>query len=144
MCNCQSVEGLSQRHRVENTADRQAVTQRDCIDQRLPARGVDPKAYDALQVPPTDIEHDAFLSSDDYPPALLEAGWIGDSIIRVNVDATGKVTDCAVLVSSGQKSADDVSCLRSMQRGRYNPAIGADGKPTAAPRVRDVIFRVAQ
>ncbi len=117
---------------------------RECIDQRLPAWAVDPKAYDALQVPPTEIENYEFMLPDDYPPALLEAGWIGDVILRLNIDATGKVTDCAVLVSSGQKSVDDVSCLRSMQRGRYNPAIGADGKPTAALRVREVVFRIAQ
>ena len=117
---------------------------RGCIDQKLPEWGVDPKAYDALQLPPTDIENYEFMSADDYPRELLDANWTGDVVIRLNVDATGKVANCAVVVSSGQKSADDVSCLRAMQKGRFNPAIGADGKPTAALRVRGVVFRIAQ
>lgn len=37
-------------------------------------------------------------------------------IVRLDVDATGKVANCAVVVSSGQKSADDVSCRRAVQK----------------------------
>jgi TonB family protein len=117
---------------------------RECIDMKLPEWGVDPKAYDALQVPPTDIENYEFMSSKDYPQDLLDANWMGDVIIRLDVDATGKVTNCAVVVTSGHKSVDDISCFRAMQRGRFNPAVGADGKPTAAVRVRDVVFRIAE
>jgi len=117
---------------------------RECIDQKLAEWGVDAKAYDALQLPPTDIENYAFMSGNDYPQELLNASWEGDVIVRLNVDAMGKVTNCAVVVSSGQKSADDVSCLRAVQNGRFNPAIGADGRPTAAMHVRDVVFRIAR
>jgi TonB family protein len=117
---------------------------RECIDLKLPEWGVDPKAYDALEVPPTDIENYEYMSSTDYPQDLLDANWTGDVITRLNVDATGKVTNCAVVVTGGHKSVDDISCFRAMQRGRFNPAIGADGKPTAAVRVRDVVFRIAQ
>jgi TonB family protein len=115
-----------------------------CIDDKLPQWGVDQTAYDALQVPPTDIEDYHWMSPEDYPQALLDANWAGDVIVRLNVDGSGKVTNCTVVVSSGQKSADDVSCLRAMQKGKFNPAMDADGKPTAAQRVRDVVFRIAQ
>lgn len=115
----------------------------ECIDQKLPEWGVDPKAYNALPLPPTDLEGESFLSPDDYPTELLDANWSGDVIVRLNVDATGKVTNCAVVVSSGQQSADRVTCLRAVQKAKLNPAVGADGKPTPALRIRDVVFRIA-
>lgn len=69
-------------------------------------------------------------------------GEEGDTIARLDVDATGRVTGCAVLVSSGSAALDNATCKISLERGRLRPAIGADGKPIAAFRIMPVRWRL--
>jgi TonB family protein len=113
-----------------------------CIDTKLAEWGVDPKAFAALSPPPTDIEGYSWLSYKDYPTDALDANRSGNVVARLNVDVTGKVTGCAVVVSSGWGSLDKVTCKKALEKGRFNPAIGADGHPTAAVRVENAIFKV--
>jgi TonB family protein len=115
---------------------------RECIDRRLAEWGVDTKAHDTIKSPPTAIKNLRWLSERDYPKSLLKARWQGDMILRLNVDITGAVTDCSVVVSSGQKPADDATCLRAVQKARFNPAIGADGKPISAVGIQRIEFRM--
>jgi protein TonB len=60
----------------------------------------------------------------------------------MDVDARGKVTGCAVVVSSGSTSLDNVTCQAAIQRGRYHPAIGGDGRPMAASRIENVTWQL--
>ena len=123
-------------------ADKAIATLRSCIEDKLPQWGVDAKAYAALRKPPTDFRANLWFRDDDYPIEALERRDIGDTIARMEVDSTGKVRGCAVVVSSGSKPLDDVTCSTALKRGKFDPAIGPDGQPVAAQRVVRVVFRI--
>lgn len=123
-------------------SDKAVSALRQCIDEKLPEWGVDPKAYEALRMPPTDPNDHLWFTSADYPPSALMRGDQGDVIARMDVDATGKVTACAVVVSSGSKAIDDVTCSSALRKGKFNPAIGQDGQPIAAQRIVRAVFRM--
>ena len=111
-----------------------------CVDKKLPEWGVDAKAYDSLQVPALNIDGRPFMTGSDLPEDVVTLPRISNAIIRLNVDATGKVTKCAVVVSSGSKDTDDATCSSAIRSGWLKPAIGADGKPAAAVRMQEVVF----
>ena len=113
-----------------------------CIDDKLSWWGVDVAAYHALRAPPTDLSDDPWIKITDFPHDALVFAKSGQVVARLNVDATGRVADCAVVVSAGWKSLDDTTCRVARQKARYHPAIGADGKPTAAIFIVNVGFRV--
>lgn len=71
------------------------------------------------------------------------ANWSGDVVARLAVDATGKVTNCNIALSGGMRSVDDFVCRSALRKGRFEPAIGADVKPTAAFPTIDARFRVS-
>ena len=118
------------------------ATLQNCVAETLPEWGVDPRAYAALKKPPTAIEGKFWISGNDYPPDAQRANWSGYVNVRLNVDAAGDVTNCTVVVSSGWKSVDKVTCARAIALAKYNPAIAADGKPTATVRISNVRFRL--
>ena len=122
-------------------ADKAMAAIHECIDKKLTEWGLDAAAYDALQKAPTEIKGYSWMDPNDYPMDALEMNWSGNVVARLAVDATGKVTDCKILVS-GIPSVDDVTCRSALKKGRYDPAIGPDGKPTAALRIVDVVFTV--
>ena len=119
-----------------------AALRQQCIDPKLAEWGIDPKVYEALRVPPTNLPGGLWWTADDYPTEAQAGGQLGDTVIRLDVDVTGKVTGCAVVVSSGSKALDKASCDISLARGRLRPAIGADGKPIAAFRIMPVRWRL--
>ena len=124
-------------------ADKAMVAVRQCVDSKLPEWGVDAKAFDALRKPPTDIEGASWISYTDYPADAADNNQMGTVIARMSMDATGRVTACNVVVSSGTRSLDDATCRAALKRGQFHPAIGADGAPTAAQRIVSTIFRLS-
>lgn len=121
-------------------SDKAIAALRQCVDDKLTEWGVDAKAYDALRMPATDPIGRLWYT---YPDDAFVARQEGDAIARMDLDASGKVTNCALIVSSGSKSLDSVTCESALKKGKFNPAIGADGKPTASQRVVRVRWRIA-
>lgn len=121
-------------------ADQAMAALDNCIAAKLVEWGVDANAWSALRQPPTNLENYAWITPDDYPVNALRQNSTGQVVARLQVDATGKVTDCAIVVSSGRKSLDNITCERAMEKGRFNPAIAADGRPTAASRIVNINF----
>jgi TonB family protein len=106
---------------------------RDCEAEVLREWGVDPQRYRSLLSPPQTIGPTiSWLSDHDYPIDAQRANAQGATSIRVRVGADGRAIDCAVVRSSGHASLDQRSCAVTKARGIFQPAIGADGKPTEA------------
>jgi len=116
---------------------------RQCIDLRLKEWGVDSAALAALKRRPI-LRLDSWVNYADFPKDALADKRAGATVVRLRTDSAGRVTDCAVVQSSGVKVLDDVTCHRALTRARYKPAIGADGKPTAATFTNYVRFDVFQ
>lgn len=81
-----------------------------------------------------------WIGHEDYPSIALRDGKSGVVLFRLTVDVQGKVTDCAVVGKSGSDALDETTCRLARERGRYNPAIGADGRPVAASFITSVTW----
>jgi protein TonB len=75
-----------------------------------------------------------WVSADDYPPSSLRAGEEGTTQVKFTVNAAGRVENCTVTSSSGSSALDRGTCNSLTRRGRYNPAVSANGTPTATER----------
>jgi protein TonB len=70
-----------------------------------------------------------WVSSADYPPVLAKAGVSGITEFKLTVDATGTVTGCEIVVSSGVSALDTQTCELMSIRARFLPGRDAQGEP---------------
>ena len=77
----------------------------------------------------------AYMSDNDYPAEALSKREQGTTVVRLTVDADGKVPECGVVSSSGSRALDLQTCAIFIRRVEYDPAISAEGRP-----VRSVVF----
>jgi TonB family protein len=76
-----------------------------------------------------------------YPPALLEQGIEGRVLLRLYVDAQGKlVTDSTRVAESSGYPAFDSAAVRGATSLRFSPAL-RHGRPVSAPFLQPVHFR---
>jgi TonB family protein len=81
------------------------------------------------------------VSPMTYPPALLEQGIEGRVLLRLFVDAQGKlIPDSTRLAESSGYPALDSAALRGARELRFSPAL-RNGRPIAAPFLQPVHFR---
>lgn len=114
---------------------------RACNDALLRAWDVDPAALAALQRPPRPaLQHGAlrWITDRDYPPDALHDRISGTVTYRFTVELDGHVSDCATVVSSGNRSLDDAACRILVERGRFEPALGPDGRPVRMTTVNSL------
>jgi periplasmic protein TonB len=69
------------------------------------------------------------ITDADYPRAALRAGAQGTVYVRFIVGVRGRVTDCQVTRSSGNRDLDLGTCELIKRRLRYRPAVDAQGRP---------------
>jgi len=118
---------------------------RRCADSALAEWGVDTAAQAALQRRPEPaLPGRPWIGNDDYPSEALRRGSAGEVIVRLTVNAAGRVSDCAVAVSSGDAELDETTCRLFAIRGRYAPALDAGGRPTAASTIHTIIWTLSQ
>jgi TonB family protein len=82
------------------------------------------------------------FSSDDYPGIAVLQEQMGDVALVMLIDEQGKVADCTVTQTSGVASLDAQSCAIVKERGRFNPAIGQDGKPAKSSWMQRIRWRL--
>lgn len=123
-------------------ARQQAVrTLRECNDGLLRSWGVDPGLLVSLQRKPQPLgNRAAWFHDGDYPITALDRGGSGITVVRYIVGTDGKLSDCVTVSPSGDNALDRASCAVMLKRGRYAPAIGADGKPVAVPQIYSVMW----
>lgn len=69
------------------------------------------------------------LRDSDYPEAAAEAGVSGTVHVRYVVQASGRVTECEVTRSSGNRDLDETTCRLIERRFRYRPSLDGAGRP---------------
>jgi hypothetical protein len=69
------------------------------------------------------------FSSADYPRVALRQLQSGTSGIMLLIDESGAVKDCTLTQASGVAVLDSRTCGLIVLRGKFQPAIGPDGKP---------------
>lgn len=75
-----------------------------------------------------------WITTDDYPAALIRQDVQGLVVISVMIGTDGQVRSCLVTQSSGNKLLDDTTCRLYAKRAHFSPALDADGNPTTAQR----------
>ena len=71
-----------------------------------------------------------WLSSDDYPSGAQRENAEGVTGFRLEVDGSGRVTNCQVTSSSGNSDLDAQTCKLLPRRARFAPAKDAAGNGT--------------
>jgi TonB family protein len=69
---------------------------------------------------------------DAYPAAARRMHEEGRVMFRLDIDATGTVTACTVVGSSGSTALDAVTCDLARANAHFKPAVGTDGKPISS------------
>jgi len=112
-----------------------------CGDKLLGEWGIDPARFHSLRQPPELTSNDWFTDTD-FPLADQEFAKQGGGVARVDVDASGKVTNCVIAATSGYGPIDKVICARLLSKAKFAPAIDSDGQPTAASQTVRMEFEV--
>ena len=69
------------------------------------------------------------FKSTDYPSQALMGDQSGTARIVALVDEKGQMTDCTIVETSGVAVLDAQTCIIVRERGKFSPALGADGQP---------------
>jgi TonB family protein len=126
--------------RIQLTDASQAVRAlRQCVSNALREWGIDEAAMNALRRRPVSVNA-LGMSDQDYPQSAIQQNTQGRVIVRVDVSAQGRATACAAVASSHTAAIDAAACHAAMTRGRFRPALDANGLPTASQIVTAVRF----
>jgi TonB family protein len=109
----------------------------ECYDDLLKSWGVDVALQRSLRRP-AQGDLTRVISHTDYPMEALRKGEGGRVFMRLRISPEGRVSDCAVLISSGSKSLDQASCGLMVRKANLEPAIGRDGEASASDMVTAV------
>ena len=69
------------------------------------------------------------LKDSDYPRGAAETGTGGKVSVRFTVWTDGRVINCQVTHSSGNREIDDTTCRLIQQRYRFRPSLDPGGNP---------------
>jgi protein TonB len=72
----------------------------------------------------------SYVSDADYPSTAARNEEQGTTRFKLAVGSDGRVKECTVTSSSGSSALDATTCKLMRQRAKFQPATGADGKPT--------------
>lgn len=83
-----------------------------------------------------------WFGADAYPAAAMRAGAQGRVVAKVDVDGSGRVTNCTVTVSSGSADLDAATCQIAGRRMTFTPARDAAGHAVAGEYRLPVAWRL--
>jgi TonB family protein len=79
-----------------------------------------------------------------YPDDAMRESASGFVRFTLLIDETGKVRDCSAFQSSGVASLDTMSCYMIMEKARFKPATGPDGKPVKSAYCQNIIWALGE
>jgi TonB family protein len=80
--------------------------------------------------------------SGSYPQQAMMEGNTGRVGLALLIDETGKVGDCMIEETSGYATLDTMSCYTITTHARFEPAIGADGKPVKSASFQRISWTI--
>jgi len=118
------------------------ATLRDCEDTTLRGWGIDPASWRGLQSRPLPVEHiRQRFKNLAYPTDALAAHVEADAVTRLDIASDGTVASCGTVNAGLPKVFGGASC-RVLKGAKFKPAADSNGKPTPAPILFDVRFRI--
>ncbi len=84
----------------------------------------------------------SLFSDDDYPAVAQERSQGGKVKFALLVGEDGRVADCTVIGTSGVATLDAQACALLRVRARFQPAVGADGRPAKDAVMGVITWRI--
>lgn len=83
-----------------------------------------------------------WITNDDYPQRELQRAIEGTVAVTLIVTTDGRVSKCIPTSSSGSEILDITTCLLLKERGRFESARDAKGKPVESSYAQRVSWKV--
>ena len=101
-----------------------------CIDDLLTGWGIDPAKDKLKRNSPIPLSPPgSWVVSSDYPKGMLWKGQPAIVNFRLMIDEKGGVSSCHIQETTFPKAYDYAVCGSNMRRGKFSPALDADGNP---------------
>jgi hypothetical protein len=84
------------------------------------------------------------FESEDYPAQAISQEDSGTTSIVLLIDEKGAIQDCMMDGTSGIPTLDAMSCIVVRKRAKFEPAIGADGKPARSSYMQRIRWMMAE
>lgn len=104
--------------------------------------GTPEKLADLKQGPTLNKPVIRLFNSNDYPSQAIFADLSGATQVVGLVNEKGELVDCTIVETSGVAVLDAQTCIIVRQRGKFSPAIGADGKPAKGVFVQRISWEM--
>lgn len=114
----------------------------DCDRDLLKSWGVDPADVTKDRRPVPERNFARYFTSDAYPSAAIEEGFIGRVTAVLNIDAAGIVSKCRPIVSAG-KLLTEATCVNAAKLP-FRPGHDASGKPVPSIYVLRVRWQLGE
>ncbi len=72
-----------------------------------------------------------WLTDNDYRSSWARRDLTGTARFRLEIAASGKVTNCTITGSTGHSELDAATCSLVIKRARFEPARGSNGEPVS-------------
>jgi protein TonB len=88
----------------------------------------EPKSLFTAKAPKPRGNQANWVRQEDYPTRAIQLELEGLTRVKLEVSASGRVTDCTVTASSGHELLDNAACAKLADRARFNPATDTSGQ----------------
>ena len=109
--------------------ERARAALRTCVEGLKKDWGIDPDSS-ARAVTPLEGNPGRFFSAANYPPEAYQKGIYGRVVALLNIDPTGRVSNCRIVSSAGE--ALNAGTCQVARRVRFKPARDKDGTALAS------------
>lgn len=86
----------------------------------------------------------AWLRDSDYRSTWIRRELTGVARFRLDISATGQVTGCRILGSTGHTDLDEATCKLVQRRAKFQPARGGNGEPVAGSYTSSVRWQLPE
>lgn len=85
-----------------------------------------------------------WLTNADYRPSWTRQELAGLAKFRLDIAASGKVTNCTVTGSTGHAALDEATCSLVTRRARFEPARGTNGEAVTGSYIGSVLWELPE
>lgn len=85
-----------------------------------------------------------WITTRDYRPRWVRSGMEGNARFRLEISASGRVTNCAIIGSTGHNALDVATCRLISKRAKFTPARDSSGAKVSGTYSNSVTWRLPE
>lgn len=85
-----------------------------------------------------------WVTADDYRSRWINEGLVGTARFRLEIGASGRVTDCRVTRSTGHAALDGATCDLIGRRARFTPSRDGNGQAVPGSYEGSIVWRLPE